>query len=570
MTYSLPQDLAGRIRRTLEDWKTGGKIRKLWAKDPFLWTGADEDRWLGWLDLPAQMPAQMSLLKNLAGEVLDAGFSQALLLGMGGSSLCPEVLKMTFGKVRGYPELFVLDSTDPAQVRAFEDKVDCSRTLFIVSSKSGTTLEPDILRLYFFERAQQTLGRKEAGKRFIAVTDPKSQLHQIAERDGYRRVFLGSPSVGGRYSALSHFGMVPSAVMGLDVHKILDRAGQMAAACSARIAPEENPGVLLGILLGESAKAGWDKVTLVASPRIWSFGAWLEQLLAESTGKQGKAIIPVDQERLGPPEAYGRDRLFVYLRLEDSPDTCQDAAVGALEKAGRPVVRISLFDPYDLGGEFFRWEAATAVAGSVLGIHPFDQPDVEAGKVETKKLTAEFEKTGSLPEEVPLLQEGRLRLFADRKNAADLERLAGGDRGLSGYLRAHLGRLRAGDYFALLAYLPMNEMHLELLQSVRHAVRDGKHSATCLGFGPRYLHSTGQAYKGGPNTGVFLQLTCEDAADVPVPGRRYSFGVVKAAQARGDFQVLAERDRRVLRIHLDSDVRGGLETLKRAVLQALS
>jgi len=412
------------------------------------------------------------------------------------------------------------------------------------------------------------VGGEEAGRRFIAITDPGSRVQAAAEKDGFRHVFFGDPSIGGRYSALSDFGMLPAAVMGLDVRRLLDRAEEMVHACASCVPPEENPGAVLGTILGVLARSGRDKVTLIASPGIQDLGAWLEQLLAESTGKQGKGLVPVDRELVGPPEVYGTDRLFVYVRLGPAPDPKQDAAVGALEQAGLPVVHIGVADPYDLGQEFFRWEIATAVAGSILGIHPFDQPDVEASKVATRDLTDAYERTGSLPAETPFFEGDGIRLFADERNASALIKGAGSDQTLAGYLRAHLGRLQAGDYLGLLAYLEMTDAHESKLQAMRHAIRDSKRVATCLGFGPRFLHSTGQAYKGGPNTGVFLQITCEDVADLPVPGQRYTFGVVKAAQARGDFRVLAERGRRALRVHL-AEVGTGLRTLGVAVERAL-
>lgn len=358
--------------------------------------------------------------------------------------------------------------------------------------------------------------------------------------------------------------------MGLDVVKFLDRTQEMIEACASCVPVEQNPGVVLGNILGTAAVGGRDKVTIITSPGIYDLGAWLEQLLAESTGKQGKGIIPVDREELGPPSVYGNDRVFAYVRLESAPDEQQEAKVAALEQAGQPVVRISLADIYDLGQEFFRWEIATAVAGSIIGINAFNQPDVEASKVATRNLTSQYEKTGSLPAESPVLEDGGIELFTDSKNAEALAKTAGNDKTLAGYLRAHLNRLGAGDYFALLAFIQMNDDHEESLQEIRHGVRDKKRVATCLGFGPRFLHSTGQAYKGGPNTGVFLQITCDDAADLPVPEQKYTFGIVKAAQARGDFQVLAERDRRALRVHLPADVDAGLKKLLAACRQALS
>jgi transaldolase/glucose-6-phosphate isomerase len=568
-TYALADDLTAAVRASLEAWRAGGKVRRLWARDATLWTGTDEGGWLGWLGITEDQQASGTHLRAIAEEVRSAGFSHALLLGMGGSSLCPEVVARTFGKQDGYPALYVLDSTDPAQVRAFEAQVDLANTIFIVSSKSGTTLEPNIFTQYFWQRVEQVVGSDKAGSRFVAITDPGSTLQQLAERLRFRHIFYGLSSIGGRYSALSDFGMVPAAMMGVDALKLLDRAEEMAHACASCVPVEENPGVVLGTILGVLARSGRDKVTIIASPGIRHFGAWLEQLLAESTGKTGKGLIPVDRESVGPPEVYGADRMFVYLSMASVPNPSQDAAMDALERAGHPVVRISLTDPYDLGAEIFRWEIATAVAGSIIGINPFNQPDVDASKAATRQLTATYEKAGAIPPETPILQEHGITLYSDKANTVTLMEAAGGDRSLVGYLRAHLNRLGPGNYFALLAYIEMNEAHERALQLLRHAVRDAKRVATCIGFGPRFLHSTGQAYKGGPNTGVFLQITCDDPLDLPVPGHTYTFGVVKAAQARGDFQVLAERTRRVLRVHLGPDVRAGLATLYAALQQAL-
>lgn len=568
-TYKLPENLTAEVKASLEAWQREDRVRRLWARDASLWTGTDEGNWLGWLEITQHQLTHLQRFKNIAEEVKNAGFSHALLLGMGGSSLCPEVMGRTFGKIAGYPELLVLDSTDPAQIQTFENKIDLANTLFIVSSKSGSTLEPNIFKQYFFERVRQVVGEKEVGNRFIAITDPGSKLQQIAERDRFRYIFFGVPSIGGRYSALSDFGMIPSAIMGVDIAKFLSRTEEMVQACKPSVPIEENPGVVLGALLGISANLGYDKVTLIASPGIYDLGAWLEQLLAESTGKEGKGLIPVDRESLGSPEVYGRDRVFVYIRLESEPDKLQDMAIDRLERAGQPVVRISVDDIYNLGEEFFRWEIATAVAGSILGINPFNQPDVEASKVETWKLTTEYERTGVLPPEIPIFEGEGLKLFTDEKNAEALKKAVGSSPSLVAYLKAHLHRLQTNDYFAVLAYVEMNEVHEKLLQALRHAVRDAKRVATCLGFGPRFLHSTGQAYKGGPNRGVFLQITCEDAVDLPVPGQKYTFGVVKAAQARGDFQVLVQRNRRALRVHLGKEVRTDLEKLETAIRQAL-
>jgi transaldolase/glucose-6-phosphate isomerase len=566
-SYALPPALAGEVAAKLEDWQAQGGTHRLWAGDASLWTGGDEARWIGWLGIVERQLADLAPLVRIRDEVRSEGFTHALLLGMGGSSLCPEVWKETFGKVEGAPELLVLDSTDPAQVRTFEGRVDLGRTLFIVSSKSGSTLEPSILKAYFFDRVKQALGAEQAGSRFVAVTDPGSNLEKEARAGGFRHVFPGLPTIGGRYSALSNFGMVPAAVMGLEVERLLDEAERMLQACAPGVPAAQNPGLVLGTILGVLATKGIDKLTLVSSPGLHDLGAWIEQLVAESTGKEGKGIIPVDRERLGPVALYGGDRLFAYVRLDDAPDAAQEAGVLALEKAGRPVVRIQVATKDDLAEEFVRWEVATAIAGAILRINPFDQPDVEASKVATKALTSEYEKTGRLPAETPFFAGDGVKLFADEKNAAALKRAAATP-SLAGYLKAHLDRLGEGDYFALLAFVEMNAAHEESLQAARHLVRDRKRVATCLGFGPRYLHSTGQAYKGGPNTGVFLQVTCDDADDRPVPGQKYTFGVVKAAQARGDFQVLAERNRRALRVHLGVDVAAGLSALTAAIEKA--
>jgi transaldolase / glucose-6-phosphate isomerase len=564
---SLPENLASAVKANIADWQSGRKMQRLWQRDASLWTNDDESKWLGWLDITEDQIAHSTVFRGLANEVWSAGFKDVLLLGMGGSSLCPEVLRLTFGQIAGYPNLHVLDSTDPAQVKAFDDKIDIARTLFIVSSKSGSTLEPNIFKQYFFERTKQAVGTEKAGSHFIAITDPGSHMQKVAEGDHFRLIYYGRPSIGGRYSALSNFGMIPAAAMGIDTKKFLDRAQEMVKACGSDVPVESNTGAMLGIILGTAALAGRDKVTIITSQDISDLGAWLEQLLAESTGKIGKGIIPVDREELGAPEVYGNDRLFAYVHTEHATDVAVEAKIAALEKGGQPVVRIAMHDIYDVGAEFFRWEIATAVAGSIIGINAFNQPDVEASKIVTRDLTSAYEKTGSLPAEKPVLEDDGIKLFTDEKNAAELARAA--DKSLAGYLKAHLSRIKAGDYFATLAYIQMNDEHEKALQSIRHAVRDKKHVATCLGFGPRFLHSTGQAYKGGPNSGVFLQITCDDAVELPVPGQKYTFGVVKAAQARGDFQVLAQRGRRALRVHLQKDVAAGLAKLGAAVNAAL-
>jgi transaldolase / glucose-6-phosphate isomerase len=564
--YKLPEKLESLVKASLEDWKQNDKVRRLWQRDASVWTGSDESQWLGWLDIAATQLTQIEQFKKVSADVKKAKFKHALLLGMGGSSLCPEVLRMTFGKTKGFPVLHVLDSTDPAQIKAIEARVDLKSTICIVSSKSGSTLEPNIYKQYFFERIKKVVGPQEVGKRFIAITDPGSKMQDVAKADGFRHIFFGVPSIGGRYSALSNFGMIPAAIMGLDVAKFLKNTQEMVTACGAVVAADKNPGVVLGAILGTAANEGLDKLTIISSPGISDLGAWLEQLIAESTGKQGKGIVPVDREKLAKPEAYGSDRVFAYLRLETKPDKRQDALVTALEKDGLPVVRISVKNTYNLGQEFFRWEIATAVAGSIIGINAFNQPDVEASKIETKKLTSEYERNGQLPPESPFLQSEGIKLYADERNAAVFKN----SRTLVDVLKLHLDRINANDYFGVLAYITMNQQNEDALQVLRHLVRDDEKAATVLGFGPRFLHSTGQAYKGGPNSGVFLQITCDDKVDLPVPGQKYTFGVVKAAQARGDFAVLAERGRRALRVHIGKNVKADLAKIARATKKALA
>ncbi len=557
LVWHAPSSLEQTVKTELDRQVQQDAIARLWRRDATLWTGQDEGQWLGWLDAIEQQRAALPQLQALAADVRQARFTHALLLGMGGSSLCPEVLARTFGHQRGFPELHVLDSTVPEQVLAVEGRVDLARTLIIVASKSGSTLEPNVFKQYFFDRLAKIVGRSHAGRQFVAITDPKSKMQQVAEGDGFRHIFFGEPSIGGRYSALSPFGTVPAAVLGLDVAAWLDRAALMAEACKGSGA--DNPGLQLGVLLGVAAREGRDKLTVFASPGIEGVGGWLEQLIAESTGKDGKGIIPVDLEPIAEPSAYGSDRLFAYVRLTGAPDEEQDRAAEALAAAGHPVIRIDVREPLALGQEFFRWEIATAVAGAILGIHPFNQPDVEASKIETRKLTEAFEHTGILPGDTPIASSDGLTLFADAENAGALQDAVAAGGGVREWLRAHVARLQDGDYFALLAYVEMNARHAGLLRTLREIVRAQHRTATCLGFGPRFLHSTGQAYKGGPASGVFLQITSDAGRDMAVPDQRYTFGVVRDAQAAGDLAVLASRHRRALRVHLDADVAAGLQ-----------
>ena len=553
--YTLPPVIEEAVNAEIESWKLDNQAARIWAKDAGVWTGDDESKWLRWLGIVGEEVGDLNKYRELRADIEQAGFKDVLLIGMGGSSLCPEVLALTFGKTNFH----ILDSTVPAQVKAVEDKLDLARTLFIVASKSGSTLEPNCFKQYFFDRISQI--SDVPGKQFVAITDPGSKMEQIAKDDGFRRILYGKPEIGGRFSALSAFGMAAAAAMGLDVEILLNRAAEMVSACT-NVDPSENPGAVLGVILGICQTLGRDKLTIFTSPEVHDLGAWLEQLIAESTGKNGVAIIPVDREPMIDAENYYSDRVFVHIGVKGSAtDEAVYQRLEDIERVGHPMIRIELETLYHISQEFFRWEFATAVAGSVMKINPFNQPDVEAAKIEARKITDEYERTGSLPDEAAFFEEGGVALFSNDSNIAALDIIAGDTRSLAGYLKALLSRIGSNDYFALLAYVEMQSENEKLLQAIREKVLAKTVAATCLGFGPRFLHSTGQAYKGGGNNGVFLQITSDDEFDIPVPGQKYSFGVVKSAQARGDFQVLLDRGRRALRVHLSADVRSGLSRL---------
>ena len=555
VSYSLPPAIDDAVRAEIDSWKTDNKIARIWQKDATVWTNDDESKWLGWLDIVDREIENTTPYRRLSADIEGSGFSHVLLMGMGGSSLCPEVLAVTFGK----KTFHILDSTVPSQVKAIEEKLDLANTLFIVASKSGSTLEPNCFKQYFFDRVSQI--SDTPGKQFVAITDPGSKMEQIAKDDGFRHIFYGEPEIGGRFSALSAFGLAAAAAIGLDVDRFLPRAAEMVAGCR-ETDPQENPGAVLGVLLGVCHRLGRDKLTIFTSPEVYDLGAWLEQLVAESTGKNGVAIIPVDREPMIDAENYYDDRVFVHIGVKNSAvDEAAYQRLEEIERAGHPLIRIEIETLYHIAQEFFRWEFATAVAGSIMGINPFNQPDVESAKIEARKITDEYEQTGALPDERAFFQADGIALFTNETNAADLEKIVGHDPSLSAYLKAHISRIGSNDYFALLAYVQMNSENERELQAIRETVLDRTLAATCLGFGPRFLHSTGQAYKGGGNNGVFLQITADDEVDLPVPGQKYTFGVVKTAQARGDFQVLLDRGRRALRVHLGSDVRSGLEKL---------
>jgi transaldolase/glucose-6-phosphate isomerase len=547
------------VKEAIKKAGTQEWIRRIWRKDASLWKSDEAHQEiirnaLGWLTVVEHVSEHADELAAFSRRVRDDGFTHAMLLGMGGSSLCPEVFSRTFGRREGFPDLHVLDSTDPATVKSFEERIDLPHTLFIVSSKSGTTTEPLMFYKYFFNRTREIKGER-AGENFVAITDPDTLMESMAKGDHFRRIFLNLPDIGGRYSALSYFGMVPASLQGFDFKALLDRAERVMHACSPAVPAEDNPAVRLGAILGTLANAGRDKLTLSIAPELSSLGLWIEQLIAESTGKEGKGIIPIAGEKLGTPSVYGNDRLFVHIAV-GAPDSETEARLSALEAAGHPVVRRRLHDLLDLGEEFYLWEMATAVAGVILGIDAFDQPNVQESKDNTKRLLEEYKKNGSLPEQKLGAQGRGLIAYCDPETIDEF----GAGLSLEEFVTAHLSRAHAGDYIAMLNYIQETPEHEELIEAIRGHLRDALHVATTTGYGPRFLHSTGQLHKGGPASGVFIQVTADNAVDVPLPNEAFTFGVLKQAQALGDFQSLASRHRRAIRLHLGKDIAAGLRT----------
>ncbi|HKW72296.1 MAG TPA: bifunctional transaldolase/phosoglucose isomerase [Candidatus Dormibacteraeota bacterium] len=514
--------------------------RRLWAKDSTLWSADGAKRQeirdrLGWLDVADKILEKAEDLQGLSEEA--SAYSDVVLLGMGGSSLCPDVLRNTFGAIKGHPKLHVLDTTDPATILGVRSRIKIADSLFVVASKSGETTETLSHFAYFWD---QTKGK---GRQFAAITDPGTSLEKLAKDHGFRWIFTNPPDIGGRYSALSYFGMVPGALMGVNVDGLLDRAIEMEHSCADSVPVEGNPGVWLGGVMGKLATQGRNKLTLIMSPKVSTFGYWVEQLIAESTGKEGKGIVPIEGEPVAKPNVYGNDRLFVYIRMDaDAPNR----AVQALEKGGHPVVTLTLRDKYDLGGEFFRWEVATAVAGSILGIDAFDQPNVQESKDNTKRVLASFKRRGKLP-------------------AAESVPAAKARTGLVSLIN----KAKKGAYFAIMAYTTRTPGSEAAIAAIRTAVRDKTGIATTAGYGPRFLHSTGQLHKGGPRTGLFLQIVQDDTKDVAIPGQPYSFSVLKQAQAIGDLQSLTSRRLPVLRVTLGREPAAGWRALAAAVKSAV-
>ncbi len=553
LSYSLPAEIEVAFAKQITSIIAEDIVNRVWARDAGVWTNSGEEDWLRWLDIAETEIAEPEKYVPLGFK--SAKYEDIVLLGMGGSSLCPEVLAKTFDKQRFH----ILDSTNPAEVRAIESRINLTKTLFFVSSKSGSTLEPNVFLKYFYAKLAAELGDDKAGLHFVAITDPGSKLQEIAQEYQFGSTLFGEPSIGGRFSALSVFGMAPGAAMGINVPEFLKCAIEMQEACKLPEA-SENPGAILGSIIGVCQQAGRDKLTIITSPEIADFAAWLEQLIAESTGKNGAAVIPIEGEEILSSGDYGSDRIFAYLRLKDTSDISLDEKVKDLEGKS-PLVTIELESVKNLGQEFFRWEFATAIAGSIMKINPFDQPDVETAKIEARKLTDEFEETGSLPPESPIIEDEGIKLFSSEEYANTLRDAAGDELSIKTLLAAHLAQIKAGDYFAILAFLQRNQENSHLLAKIRSNVLHNSSCATCVGFGPRFLHSTGQAYKGGGDNGVFLQITSANATDVEIPDQRYTFGIVNSAQARGDFQVLLNRGKRALRIHLSKDTSHDLNRL---------
>lgn len=555
------------VDAALESWDRQQFTRLIWAKDPAPWkqpAGTKElvDR-LGWLTVADTMIERLDELTGFAQEIRDSAFAHVVVLGMGGSSLSPEVSHLTFGSKPGFPKLLVLDSTVPQAVLDVEAQIDLANALFVVSSKSGGTIETRSAYRYFFDK----LGD---GRSFAAITDPGSWLQHEAGDRGFRRVFINMPDIGGRYSALSYFGLVPAALIGVDVKGMLESAREMMEECSDQRPGPNNPGVALGAIMAECAMRGRDKMTLLFSPEIESLGCWVEQLVAESTGKNGRGVLPVEGEPVGPSEMYGADRLFVYTKLKGAKDDSLDVKADALADAGHPLVTIDIENPTHIGQEYFRWEMATAVASALLAVNAFDQKNVGSSKKITGELIKEYEQKNALPAQTKLADNGILAAYADDETGFILDEIRQNgsyeNASVEAVLDAHLRRFEPGNYVALMAFTRRTAEAEVALKTIRSALADHLKAAVTVGYGPRFLHSTGQFHKGGPNTGLFIQITADDLKDVPIPGEVYSFGALKDAQAMGDFISLREKGCRVLRIHLGADLKKGMNALVGIIL----
>jgi glucose-6-phosphate isomerase len=560
MELFLPPQLSSgkdpdQIRELLARFEKEKAVSRFWSKDPSLWKRDPEtqlkiaDR-LGWLTIAETMKRQIPALKEFRETVLKSGYQDLVILGMGGSSLCPDVFRKIFGIAPGCPQFHLLDTTNPATILRIEKELHPEKTLFIVASKSGTTIEVDSLYLHFLEKAEK-LGRERPGKHFVAITDPGTPLENLAREKEFLNIFINPPDIGGRYSALSYFGLVPASLIGIDLEVLLDRAIKMANSCRSERILERNPGVYLGAVLASLSAKGRNKVTFIIPPLVQSFGIWIEQLLAESTGKEGKGLLPVEGEEIGKPECYGEDRLFVQYRIGSDPDPEREHQIDLLRKSGQPAITIEIQDRYDLAGEFFRWEMATAIAGIGIGINPFDEPNVKESKENTQNLLEIYKKSGHLPDLKVILKENGAALYSNQ----EFEEQGS----LAETFNRFLKKIPAAHYIAFMAYLDSTALNENLLQKLRVLIRDRFRLATTVGYGPRFLHSTGQLHKGGKREGAFIQITADYAKDIPIPGKPYSFGVLNRSQSLGDLDSLKKRGLPILQLHLGASPEEGLK-----------
>jgi len=567
MTEVLPGPLAQSVETAIHNTEQSHALKRIWSKDASLWKSDEAaqkliSNSLGWLTVPDEMLAVVEELNEFSAEIRNQGFQYVMVCGMGGSSLCPEVLARTFGRQEGYPELLVLDSTDPDTIADLAARVDIQRCLFVIASKSGTTTEPNVFYKFWYDRLSRV--SKNPGDNFVAITDPGSPMVDVATELKFKSIFLNQADIGGRYSALSYFGMVPAALMGIDIKNLLERAKTAEQQSSAVMPASTNSALKLGLIMGESARVGRNKITFVLDDKISALGLWIEQLIAESTGKEGKGILPVAGEPLGTPDSYGTDRLFVSISVgEGSP--AHSSRLESLAAAGHPVVYRKLTDLYDLGGEFYTWEFATAFAGWSIGINPFDQPNVQESKDATKHLLQVFKDQGQLPQQKKLVADQSLTLYVEEDGGATISS-GSVSQAISGLIHS----IKPNDYIAFLVYTEETARITEALAAIRTDILAVTRCATTIGFGPRFLHSTGQLHKGGPDTGVFFQITADDQIDFPVPGEPYSLSVLKQAQALGDFQSLAKHGRRAMRVDLGKQIEEGLQSLREEIRKALS
>lgn len=554
--FVLPAELEAKVKNRLESWKEQNVTERIWKKDPTVWKEKKEEdkelsNRLGWLNLPEEMKSRIDELQTFSNKIRDE-FDHVVLLGMGGSSLAPEVFFKTFGKKEGYPDLTVVDSTHPASVKALLDNYNLQKTIFVVASKSGGTAET--MSFYYIFRDAVSEVSSNPGNHFIAITDSGSGLEKIAEENNFNKIFNTPAEVGGRYSVFTYFGLLPAALIGIDLNKLLSRAAEMQSECSADIPADKNTGAVLGAVIGEAALSGIDKLTIAASPSVSAFPVWVEQLIAESTGKEGKGILPVVDEQTASPDLYLNDRCFVYLRVDGDENSELDSKIQKIEKAGHPVIYISLKDRFDIGHEFYRWEMATSLSGAALKINPFDQPNVQLAKTLANEGIDNYLKNGKLPSYDPSFSEDNVQVFGNTAG-----------KNISEILHHFFEQAVEGNYAAVLGFIPYAVENDQALDHLKLKIRQKYKLAVTVGYGPRFLHSTGQLHKGDGNTGLFIQLTGNITDDIDVPGKGYSLGTLISAQAAGDFKALENSGRKVIRFHFNDNIAGGINKLAEAI-----